>query len=871
MLKKSAVYLTDYQPPDFLIDTVELEFRLGDDVTHVSSTLTLKRNGEHDRPLVLDGEELALSGIRLNNQAPAADDYALSEGRLILDTDLDALSVALEVEIHPQDNTTLSGLYLSNGTFCTQCEAEGFRRISYFIDRPDVLSRYKTTIIADREKYPVLLSNGNLVAQDTLDNGLHRAVWEDPFPKPSYLFALVAGELAHIRDEFTSLSGRSVDLYIYTPQHNIDKCGHAMASLKKSMQWDEQVYGRECDLDQYMIVAVDDFNMGAMENKGLNIFNSRYVLAKPETATDSDYEAIEGVIAHEYFHNWSGNRVTCRDWFQLSLKEGFTVFRDQEFSADMGSRGVKRIQDVNVMRVHQFPEDAGPLAHPVRPQSYQEINNFYTVTVYNKGAEVVRMLHHLVGAEGFRRGTDFYFDCFDGQAVTTDDFVHAIEVQNDIDLAQFKLWYDQAGTPVLDLDQHYDPHQHSYTLEITQTCPPTPGQQDKKPFHIPLAIALLNKNGEYMALDRDGTAQRVLQVRQRKERFVFDNIPVAPILSALRGFSAPVKVDIDYSEDELYFLMLHDTDPFARWEAAQRIATSLILQLAQARGEHHHSEVDGRYVETFRSLLRSEPKDCTMHAELLRLPSELYVSEFMDVIDPEAVYAARIQLKKTLAHSLREDLLAVYHRYLAEEYAVNAAAIGRRRLKNTCLDYLLVTDTEPAKSLAVAQFSSADNMTDTMAALFALNDSPGEEREQAMAQFYSRWKTEKLVVDKWLSLQSTSRLPDTLSRVERLTSHESFDLHNPNRVRALIGAFAQANSLRFHDATGRGYKFIADYVIELDRLNPQVAARLVSVFNNWFRYDDGRQHLIKTQLRRILTESEPSNDVQEIVSKALAR
>lgn len=871
MTKKSAVYLRDYKPPDFIIDTVELVFRLGHELTHVCSKLSVRRNGEHDNPLVLDGEELSLTGAKLNNQELSPDAYALSEGKLILDTDLDAFGLALEVDIRPQDNTSLSGLYLSNNNFCTQCEAQGFRRISYFIDRPDALSRYKTTIVADREKYPVLLSNGNLVAQSELDDGLHQVVWEDPFPKPSYLFALVAGDLSHIRDEFTTMSGRTVDLYIYTPQHNIDKCDHAMAALKKSMRWDEEVYGRECDLDQYMIVAVDDFNMGAMENKGLNIFNSKYVLARPETATDADYEAIEGVIAHEYFHNWSGNRVTCRDWFQLSLKEGFTVFRDQEFSADMGSRGVKRIQDVNVMRVHQFVEDSGPLAHPVRPQSYQEINNFYTVTVYNKGAEVVRMLHHLVGPEGFRRGTDFYFDCFDGQAVTTDDFVYAMEAQNDIDLKQFKLWYDQAGTPVLDLDQRYDPDRRSFTIEVTQSCPPSPGQKDKKPFHIPLAIALLDAEGKYMALERDGAVESVLQVRKQKQRFVFDNIPEPPILSALRGFSAPVKVNIQYSEDELYFLMVHDTDPFARWESAQIISTRIILDLARAHGEHKQGEIDQRYMEAFRSLLLSEQKDCAMQALLLSQPSEAYVSEFMQIIDPDAVHHARMHLKKTLAESLWDELLAVYNRYCKEQYAINADAIGRRRLKNTCLDYLLVTDSRMAKAIAVTQFGAADNMTDTIAALSALNDSPGKERERALAEFYSRWKAEKLVIDKWLSLQSTSHLPDTLDRVEQLTSHESFNLQNPNRIRALIGAFAQGNLLRFHDASGRGYKFIADYVIELDQLNPQVAARLVTVFNNWFRYDQNRQHLIKTQLQRILADSQPSNDVEEIVVKALAQ
>ncbi|MDJ0955311.1 MAG: aminopeptidase N [Arenicellales bacterium] len=868
MAKKPIIYLKNYQPPDFFIDTVELEFILAEETTRVRNRLLLRRNGDHSRPLVLDGEGLELNSLKVNDELVQPNAWSVSGDKLILPISLDKFVVETDVSIHPQDNTTLSGLYCSSGNFCTQCEAEGFRRITYFVDRPDVLSRYKTTIIADRNKYPVLLSNGNLVAQSDMKNGLHRAVWEDPFPKPSYLFALVAGDLSYLHDEFTTCSGRKVDLYIYTQHHNVDKCGHAMTSLKKSMRWDELVYGRECDLDRYMIVAVDDFNMGAMENKGLNIFNSKYVLAKPETATDADYEAIEGVIAHEYFHNWSGNRVTCRDWFQLSLKEGFTVFRDQEFSADMGSRGVKRIQDVNVIREHQFLEDTGPLAHPVRPKSYKEINNFYTVTVYNKGAEVVRMLQQLVGVEGFRRGTDHYFKTFDGQAVTTDDFVDSIESQNDIDLKQFKRWYDQAGTPQLELEHHYSADNKTYTLQVQQSCPPTPRQKNKKPFYIPLKIALLDPKGEHLDLSASGLKEEVLHVRKRKECFVYKGISSPPVLSALRGFSAPVKVNVNYDDKDLYFLMVHDTDPFSRWDAAQRVSTNLILALA---GEPHaqRQTIEPRFVEAIRSLLQSDETDRAMLAQLLKLPAETYVSEFMKVIDPESIHQARSYLKKTLGQMLWDEFLTVYRRYENDLYEISAESIGRRRLKNICLDYLLTTDTPAARKLAVQQFAAADNMTDTVAALTALNDSPSSDRDKLMAEFYSKWKNDNLVVDKWLSLHATSHLPATLDQVENLTNHESFNIHNPNRIRALIGAFAQGNAVRFHDVSGRGYRFVSDYVIELDRLNPQVAARLVTVFNRWLRYDEVRQGLIQTQLQRILGQSKLSSDVEEIVTKAM--
>lgn len=868
-MSKPEIHLADYRPPDFLVDFVELEFTLGDQQTDVRSVLSLRRNGNHTRPLVLDGEELSLQNVELNREPVRPGNYRVTEEQLFIDTAMDQFTLALEVTIRPQDNTELSGLYCSSGNFCTQCEAEGFRRITYFPDRPDVLSRYKTTIRADKKQYPVLLSNGNLVGQRQLGDGRHQAVWEDPFPKPSYLFALVAGDLACVRDSFTTMLGRNVALSIYTQHHNADKCTHAMQSLKKAMQWDEKSYGREYDLDHYMIVAVDDFNMGAMENKGLNIFNSKYVLAKPETATDADYDSIEGVVAHEYFHNWSGNRVTCRDWFQLSLKEGFTVFRDQEFSADMRSRGVHRIQDADVMRTHQFPEDAGPLAHPVRPPSYQEINNFYTLTVYNKGAEVVRMLYHLVGAEGFRRGTDRYFDAFDGCAVTTDDFVAVMESENQIDLEQFKRWYDQAGTPLLELDQHYDDDARRFSLEVRQSCPPTPGQPDKEPFHLPLAVALLDTDGEYLALDSTGAKQSILQIRKPKETFVFENIPSPPVLSALRGFSAPVKVDIDYTDDELYFLVVHDTDPFSRWQAAQGISTRLILGLVSCYQNGESLEIDQRYLDAVRSLLEANEDDLALLGRLLQLPSEAYVGEHLEVIDPEAVHFSISYLKKVLAQALWDTLLSVYRKYNGLAYQTSNESVGQRSLKNTCLDYLLATDQVSARRIGREQFVSADNMTDTMAALSALNESAGTERETSLAEFHDQWKHDNLVMDKWLGLHAASRLPGTLDQVRLLTTHESFNLHNPNKVRALVGSFAHANALRFHDPSGAGYRFVSNYVVELDKLNPQVASRLATSFNRWRRYDRRRQGLMQTELQRMLNEPDLSNDVTEIVSKAL--
>lgn len=874
-----TIYLADYRPPDFLIDRVDLHFELDESATRVCSTMNLSRNAHAaGLPLVLNGRGLNLVSVKLDGNMLDAGDYEVSAESLTIPTLPDEFTLEVVTEINPQANTSLGGLYTSGGNFCTQCEAEEFRKITYFLDRPDVMARYTTTISADKKSYPVLLSNGNLVDQGEGENGRHWAKWEDPYPKPSYLFALVAGDLACIKDTFTTQSGRIVDLHIYVQHHNADKCDHAMRSLKNSMTWDEQTYGREYDLDLYMIVAVDDFNMGAMENKGLNVFNSRYVLARSDTATDQDYQGIEGVIGHEYFHNWSGNRVTCRDWFQLSLKEGFTVFRDEEFSADMGSRGVKRIEDVNILRTHQFREDAGPMAHAVRPESYVEINNFYTVTVYNKGAEVVRMLAHLVGSEGFRKGTDLYFDRHDGQAVTTDDFVAAIEDTNDINLTQFKRWYSQAGTPVVSVQQDYDKDKKVFRLKVTQSCSPTPGQDEKLPFQIPLAVGLLDEDGNDLPLQLSGQMSQqpgdltvVLDVREPEQVFEFENVPCKPVPSLLRGFSAPVRLESDLSDEQLYFLMGHDSDSFNRWEAGQQVAIKIIMAQISLFQMGQELMLDKAFIKAVKKTLMDENLDKAMIAAAISLPSEAYLGEFMEAIDPAAIHAVRRFVRRSIAEKLKPILLDQYKVNQDDgEYKIDAESIGRRALKNTCLSYLMELDDKEITSLCVQQFETSNNMTDVIAALHCLVNVEGEEKDSALAAFYDKWKKDTLVVDKWFNLQATSRLPDTLSRVIALTDHPAFTIKNPNKVRALIGAFCNANLAQFHDESGAGYKFLADHVIELDRINPQVAARMSNAFTQWRKYEKGRQRKMKTQIERILAQDGLSRDVYEVMSKSTA-
>ena len=874
-----AIYLSEYCPPDYRIDTVELRFDLGETETRVSSRLLVV--SQHDRkrgaqPLILDGHDMQLVSVALDGEKLAADRYVTGPASLAIADVPERFVLEIETIIKPQDNTSLMGLYKSSGNFCTQCEAEGFRKMTYFIDRPDVMARYTTTLVAERARYPVLLSNGNCTARGELEGGRHYATWRDPFPKPSYLFALVAGDLTRLEDEFVTRSGRRVQLHMFVQQHNADRCQHAMESLQRAMRWDEEVYGREYDLDVYMVVAVDDFNMGAMENKGLNVFNSKFVLARPETATDIDYIGIESVIGHEYFHNWSGNRVTCRDWFQLSLKEGFTVFRDQEFSADMGSRGVKRIQDVNVLRSHQFREDAGPMAHPVRPASYVEINNFYTMTVYNKGAEVVRMLHRLLGADNFRRGTDLYFDRHDGQAVTTDDFVTAMEDANDADFAQFRRWYSQAGTPTLHVSRRYDPATRRYTLQIRQSCPPTPGQPQKEAFHMPFAIGLLDANGNELPLTLAGEAPavpgtRVLALRDMDQTFVFTDVPLGAVPSLLRGFSAPVKVESDLSDGERCFLMAHDTDLFNRWEAGQQLAVTIVLRLIDDLRAGRDLQLDPAYLEAMRRTLTGASEDKAMIAQIMTLPSESYVAEFMPVIDPQRIHEALRFMRAALAGGLRRELLDV-HAANADDgpYRVDAQSVGQRSLRNVCLSYLMELDDAGIRRTCMQQFRAAGNMTDVMAALHGLANTDCDERVQALAAFHDRWRDDPLVMDKWLAIQATSRLPGTLAAVKQLMAHPVFNIRNPNKVRSLIGSFCSANPRYFHDASGEGYVFLGDFLVQLDPINPQVAARLVSALSLWRRYDEPRQRMMRQQLQRIQALPGLSRDVYEIVSKSLA-
>ena len=876
--RPSAIYLSNYQPPAFLIETVDLHFKLDEEDVQVRSRLRVVRaeGTTTDAALTLHGEQLVLESIELDGQQLSATDYQLEADSLSIKVVPDRFELIITTRIKPQDNTELSGLYKSSGNFCTQCEAEGFRRITYFLDRPDVMARYTTTISADRQRYPILLSNGNLIESGETDDGRHWVRWEDPFPKPSYLFALVAGTLASIEDRFITASGREVQLLVYVQPHNLDMCDHAMQSLKKAMRWDEEVYGREYDLDCYMIVAVDDFNMGAMENKGLNVFNSKFVLARPDTATDMDYQNIEGVIGHEYFHNWSGNRVTCRDWFQLSLKEGFTVFRDQEFTADMTSRGVKRIQDVNQLRTYQFREDAGPMAHPVRPDSYVEINNFYTTTVYNKGAEVVRMLHTLLGAEGFRHGTDLYFQRHDGQAVTTEDFVCALEDANGVQLQQFRNWYSQAGTPVVQVERHYNPVAQTYALTLQQHCPDTPGQHEKQPFHIPISMMLFDAQGQALPLQLYGESQpqgteRVLQLCQEQESFVFQDISAEPVPSLLRGFSAPVRLEMEYTDAELSFLLAHDTDPYSRWEAGQRLAVRLILTLTDAWQAKLEMQVPAFFDHAFTAVLSAKDIDPAFKALALTLPSETYLAEFMSVIDPLALHKARQFLRRHLAEHLRDIWLQTYREHTCVgPYQTDAEAVGMRSLRNVCLAYLMELDSDTeVVALCLEQLRAGQNMTDVMAALASLAQRDEPIADQCLAEFYERWQNEPLVVDKWLSVQALSSRPDTLNRVKALTRHPAFSLKNPNKVYALLRGFSQGNPVRFHAPDGSGYIFMGEKISELDRINPQVAARLVAIFNDWRRYDDNHQRMLRDTLITLRDNVRISKDIYEIVSKAL--
>jgi aminopeptidase N len=874
------VRLADYRPPAFLIDTVDLFFELEDSDTRVKSRLRIRRNPDNSdptAPLHLDGEELDLVSLALNGEPLGANRYQSSgEGSLTIADVPDAFTVEIETRISPKRNTTLSGLYMSGGNFCTQCEPEGFRRITYFVDRPDVMAGYTTTIIADKARFPVLLSNGNPVGSGEAGAGRHWAKWVDPHPKPSYLFALVAGDLVAVRDRFSTRSAKEVALAIWVRRGDEDKCGHAMASLKKAMRWDEEVFGLEYDLDVFNIVAVSDFNMGAMENKGLNIFNTRYVLAKPDTATDTDYQNIEAVIAHEYFHNWTGNRVTCRDWFQLSLKEGLTVFRDQEFSADQGSRAVRRIAEVRTLRAIQFPEDDGPLAHPVRPDSYIRIDNFYTPTVYNKGAELVRMIHTLIGREGFRRGMDLYIARHDNHAATIEDFVAAMRDASGVDLGQLKRWYDQAGTPEITVEGRWDAASQSYELTASQRVPPTPGQPEKLPMLIPLAMGLICPSGGELPTQLEDeevgqTGTRVLPLARARQGFKFINVPVPPVPSVLRGFSAPVKLKA-VPLDRLKFLAVHDTEPFARWEAGQQVATAVLLdRIAAHQRRESPAPLDPDLVAAMRRTLADADHDPAFAAEALTLPSEAYLADQMDIVDVDAIHAARETARAELGAALTPELAAAY-RGLADAgpYTIDSRSIGRRALRNACLAYLAAADPTEAATLAMAQCEAGRNMTDVLSALMVLADLDRPERTAALGRFYELWSHDDLVTDKWFALQARSSLPQTPERVRELTRHAAFERKNPNRVRALVGTFAQANQARFHDATGAGYRLLADEVIALDPLNPTTAARLVQPLGSWRRHEAGRQALMRRELERVLATPDLSKNTYEMVSKSLA-
>ncbi|MFZ5774891.1 MAG: aminopeptidase N [Thermodesulfobacteriota bacterium] len=875
-----AILRQDYLPPAWLIETVELAVDLYEERAVVRARLACRRNpaaGAPGGPLVLDGQGLRLLGIALDGAPLATARYRLESDRLTVLDPPERLVLETEAEIHPAENTSLEGLYRSGGMFCTQCEAEGFRKITWFCDRPDVLARYTVTISADRAKYPVLLANGNLVKSSELGDGRHAATWQDPFPKPSYLFAMVAGDLTRIADRFTTRSGRPVSLEIYVEHHNRDKCDHAMASLKRAMAWDEEAFGLEYDLDQYMIVAVDDFNMGAMENKGLNIFNSRCVLARPDTATDAEFESIEAVVAHEYFHNWTGNRVTCRDWFQLSLKEGLTVFRDQQFTADMTSAAVQRIHNVRFLRNAQFLEDNGPMAHPVRPDSYIEINNFYTLTVYEKGAELIRMLHTLLGPEQFRAGIVLYLSRHDGAAATCNDFVDAMVEVSGRDLGQFRRWYSQAGTPVLTVQTGYDPEGRRYQLQLSQHTPPTPGQPEKLPLHLPIRLALLASDGSELPLNcpgREAEAGRSLfELKEARETMVCEGVAELPALSILRDFSAPVKVVREVSDQELLFLFAHDPNPFSRWEAGQQLAVRLLLGLAADFRQGRALALGEEFVGAWQQLLEEGRgwEDKPFLALLLTLPSEEYLGEQMETIDVEAIHAARRFARRQLALALRPLWEEIYHANRPTgPYRYTPAEAGRRELKNLALASLAAIEDDAAAALCLAQFREADNMTDQQAAFTALVHSARPERRQAVEEFYARWQADTLVLDKWFSVQATAPQPETLGRVKELLGHPAFRIKNPNKVHSLIGSFAGANPLCFHAADGAGYAFLAEQIMALDPINPHVAARLARRLGRWKRYDPARQELMRAALSRILGRGALSRDLYEVASKGLA-
>jgi aminopeptidase N len=870
------IRLKDYRPPDWLIDTVELDISLDPAATRVRAKLRLKPNGTSaPAPLVLDGEDLVLRSLALDGKEVPKESYVATPEQLtIAQPPNGPFELEIETLIDPAANTQLMGLYRAGSTYCTQCEAEGFRRITYFLDRPDVMAVYTTRIEADKDEAPILLANGNLVAQGLVPGtNRHFAVWHDPFKKPCYLFALVGGRLARVADSFTTMSGREVALHIYVEPGKEDRALYAMDSLKRAMRWDEEAFGREYDLDIFMIVAVSAFNMGAMENKGLNIFNDKFVLASPATATDTDYAHIEAVIAHEYFHNWTGDRITCRDWFQLCLKEGLTVFRDEEFSSDQRSRAVERISSVRALRAHQFVEDAGPLAHAVRPEAYREINNFYTTTVYDKGSEVVRMIKVLLGPRLFRQGMDLYFTRHDGEAATVEQFVQCFADVSGRDFTQFMRWYTQAGTPEVVLATRYDAQTKTYRIDAKQSVPPTPGQPHKEPMIIPLALGLVGKDGRDLPLMLDGRRldTGVIEISKPDQSFVFSGVAEPPIPSVNRNFSAPIKLNLPLDARELHFLAAHDADPFNRWQAVQTLAMSLLTDNVVALRNGAAARSDDELVDVLAGALGNRALEPAFIALTLTPPSEADIAREIGCdVDPDAVYQARRALRAVIGERLQPALTEAYHRLsTSAPYRPDAAGAGRRALKNLCLDLLAATGAAGAVALALSQYQSADNMTDRMAALETLAQRDRPERAQALDDFYTRYADDPLIIDKWLSLQAAIPEPATLERVRALTSHPAFSMTNPNRIRALIGSFAQANNTQFNRIDGKGYDFVADIVLALDSKNPQVAARLTGAFRSWRALEPRRRERAERTLRRVAAAQNLSRDVADIVARTL--
>ncbi|WES88626.1 aminopeptidase N [Dickeya fangzhongdai] len=861
-------YRHDYRAPDYTITDIALDFDLHPEQTRVVAVSQVVLQGEPGAVLKLDGEGLKLLSVQVDGQDWQA--HRLLEGGLELTGLPEKFTLRIETEISPATNSALEGLYQSGEALCTQCEAEGFRHITYYLDRPDVLARFTTRITADKARYPYLLSNGNRVAQGELGEGRHWVEWQDPFPKPCYLFALVAGDFDVLCDSFITRSGREVALELFVDRGNLDRADWAMTSLKNAMKWDETRFGLEYDLDIYMIVAVDFFNMGAMENKGLNIFNSKFVLAKAETATDKDYLGIEAVIAHEYFHNWTGNRVTCRDWFQLSLKEGLTVFRDQEFSSDVGSRPANRIDNVRVMRGAQFAEDASPMSHPIRPDQVIEMNNFYTLTVYEKGSEVIRMMHTLLGEEKFQAGMRLYFDRHDGSAATCDDFVQAMEDASSVDLSQFRRWYSQSGTPVVTVRDDYDAATRQYRLHVSQTTPVGADKQPKLPLHIPLDVELYDTEGLVIPLRQKGQKLgSVLNVTEAEQTFVFDDVPCQPVPSLLREFSAPVKLNYPWSDEQLTFLMRHASNAFSRWDAAQSLLANYIRLNVARYQQKQPLSLPMHVVDAFRGVLLDDQLDPMLASQILSLPSENEMAELFDVIDPDAIAAVRQSLVQTLAQEMADELLAVYRANKLASYRVDQQDMGKRALRNVCLSYLAFADRSQADALAAAQFTDADNMTDSLAAMAAAVAAQLPCRDTLLAAFDERWHQDGLVMDKWFVLQASSPASDVLNRVRELLNHRSFSLNNPNRLRSLVGSFCAGNPSAFHAVDGSGYQFLTEMLSDLNTRNPQVASRLIEPLIRLKRYDSNRQALMRQALETLKGLENLSGDLFEKITKAL--